>query len=133
QVRRRDNFLKHYGFLYMASISSLLRKIKTKLIPYKDITDDYIIALSIANSGAGMLPKENLYCFDYAIRNLPTDDPVLEIGSFAGLSTNAIIYYLAKNNRSNKFFTCDKWDFEDKDQFNRIFSLNAAYDDYRKF
>jgi Methyltransferase domain len=115
------------------SFPSIFRKIKTKIFPYKNITDDYIIALTIANSGAGMLPKENLYCFDYAIKNLPTNDPVLEIGSFAGLSTNAIIYYLNKNNRVNRFFTCDKWDFEDKEQYNRIFALNSTYGQYREF
>jgi predicted O-methyltransferase YrrM len=115
------------------SFLSMFRKLKTKIFPFKDITDDYIIALSIANSGAGMLPKENLYCLDYAIKNLPTNDPVLEIGSFAGLSTNAIIYYLNKNKQTNNFFTCDKWDFEDKDQYNRIFALNTTYENYRQF
>ncbi|MFI5134514.1 MAG: class I SAM-dependent methyltransferase [Chitinophagales bacterium] len=115
------------------SFLSTLRKIKTKIFPYKDITDDYIIALSIANSGAGMLLKENLICFDYAIKNLPTNDPIVEIGSFAGLSANAIIYYLQKNNRNNEFFTCDKWDFEEKENSNRIFALHVSYEEYREF
>jgi hypothetical protein len=56
-----------------------------------DISDDYINWLSFANSG--MLHRGNLYCFDYAIEHLPTEAPIIEIGSFCGLSANVITYY----------------------------------------
>ena len=61
----------------------------------KDISDEdeYVEWLCFAN--AGMLDRGNLYCFDYAIRNLPSSAPLIEIGSFCGLSTNLITYYKA--------------------------------------
>src|SRR5687767_3117074 len=49
---------------------------------------EYMSWLSFAN--AGMLTPGNVDCFDYAIRNLPSSAPLVEIGSFCGLSTNAI-------------------------------------------
>lgn len=55
----------------------------------------------------GWLEPGHLYCFDYAIKNLPNDKPIIEIGTFAGLSTNTILYYLKKHKRSNKLLTTD--------------------------
>jgi hypothetical protein len=77
----------------------------------KDISDDYIEWLGYAN--VGMLMPGNLYSFDLAVQNLPTQDPILEIGAFSGLSTNAIAYYLRKHGKTNLFFNCDKWQFAD--------------------
>lgn len=71
---------------------------------------EFISWLKFAN--AGMLENGNLYCFEYAIKNLPSENPVIEIGSFCGLSTNLISFYLQLNNRPNKLITCDKWFFE---------------------
>lgn len=53
-----------------------------------DISDDYVNWLCYAN--AGMLHRGNLYCFDYAIRNLPSEAPIVEVGSFCGLSANLL-------------------------------------------
>jgi methyltransferase family protein len=75
-----------------------------------DISDEYVAWVCFAN--AGMLDRGNLYCFDYAIRNLPSDAPILEIGSFCGLSTNLLTYYKLKHGARNPLFTCDKWQFE---------------------
>jgi hypothetical protein len=72
-----------------------------------DISDEFTLHLQGVNGG--YLEIGNLYCFDYAIRRI-SDAPILEIGSFAGLSTNLISYYLRKNGKENKFFTCDKWE-----------------------
>lgn len=88
-----------------------LRKALRGLSDYraKDITDDYIFWLGHANNG--MLRPGNLYCFDYAIQHMPDGLPILEIGSWAGLSANAITYYKRKHGRANWLITCDKWDF----------------------
>jgi hypothetical protein len=75
-----------------------------------NLTDEYVQWLSFAN--AGMLNRGNLLCFDYAIRNLPSDHAIVEIGSFCGLSTNLLAYYLQKHGAANPLFTCDKWEFE---------------------
>ena len=76
----------------------------------KDISDDYTFWLSHANTG--MMRPGNLLCFDYAIQNMPENLPILEIGSWAGLSANVITYYKRKYRRLNRLLTCDKWDFK---------------------
>ena len=75
-----------------------------------DITDEYVKWLCFAN--AGMLDRGNLYLISHAISNLPSDAPILEIGSFCGLSSNLLTYYKRKHCRPNRLFTCDKWEFE---------------------
>ncbi len=55
----------------------------------------------------GWLEPGHLYCFDYAIKNLPDNNPILEIGTFAGLSTNTILFFLSKHNKANKLITTD--------------------------
>lgn len=71
---------------------------------------EFIDWLKFAN--AGMLDSGNLYCFEYAIKNLPSDNPIIEIGSFCGLSTNLITFYLRQFSKTNKLINCDKWIFE---------------------
>lgn len=75
-----------------------------------DISDEYVNWLCFAN--AGMLDRGNLYCFDYAMENLPSGAPVVEIGSFCGLSTNLLTYYKRRRGRTNPLVTCDRWVFE---------------------
>jgi hypothetical protein len=78
-----------------------------------DITDVYVRWLSYAN--AGMVDRGNLYLMDYALGRLPSNAPMLEIGSFCGLSTNLLTYYKRKHSLRNPLFTCDKWEFENGD------------------
>jgi len=75
-----------------------------------DITDEYITWLY--NINAGILVPGNLFCMDYAIRSLPSQAPILEIGSFCGLSTNVITYLKEKHAARNALFTCEPWKFE---------------------
>lgn len=71
---------------------------------------EYMNWLTFAN--AGILSRGNLYCFDYAIRNLPSTAPIVEIGSFCGLATNMITYLKEKYDVRNPLVTCDKWIFQ---------------------
>lgn len=71
---------------------------------------EYLDWLSFAN--AGMLGRGNVYCMDYAISHLPSAAPIVEIGSFAGLSTNALSHLKQKYSVRNHLITCDKWLFE---------------------
>ncbi len=71
---------------------------------------EFISWLKFAN--AGMLQEGNIFAFEYAIKNLPSENPVIEIGSFCGLSTNLISFYLERENKNNRLITCDKWVFE---------------------
>jgi len=72
--------------------------------------DDFFTWLIFCN--AGMLQPGNMDAFNHAIANLPTNDPIIEIGSFCGLSTNVVSYLKQKHGAPNKFFTCDRWIFE---------------------
>jgi len=78
--------------------------------PIVDISTSFVNWLCYAN--AGMLERGNLYCFKHAIDNLPSDAPIVEIGSFCGLSTNLITHYKQEAGVKNPLFTCDRWDFE---------------------
>ena len=73
--------------------------------------DHYLDWLTVAN--AGMLTRGNVDCFAHALRHLPSGAPIVEIGSFCGLSTNTITHLKAVAGVSNKLLTCDKWVFED--------------------
>src|SRR5262245_23626591 len=75
-----------------------------------DITDHYVKWLCYAN--AGMLNRGNLYLMDYALQRIPSQAPIIEIGSFCGLSANLLTYYKKKYALTNKLITCDKWEFE---------------------
>jgi len=92
-------------------ISNILRLIHfgIEYVTTKTINDKYIYWLTFAN--AGMLSKGNIYSMQYAIDNLPSSNPVIEIGSFCGLSTNVISYFLLTKGKNNKMFSCDKWLF----------------------
>ncbi len=60
----------------------------------------------------GMLEKGNVNAMQYAIANMPPGKPILEIGSFCGLSTVVLSYLLDKRSKTPPIFTCDKWEFE---------------------
>jgi hypothetical protein len=79
------------------------------LRPPAVLHDEYLDWLTIAV--AGMQVPGNLYLFDVAIATAPAA-PMLEIGSFCGLSTNIIGYLKAKHGRRDPLFSVDKWIFE---------------------
>jgi hypothetical protein len=56
----------------------------------------------------------NRYSMEYGVSRLPSDSPLLVIGSFCGLSTNVLTYYKRKHAKNNRLITCDKWEFERK-------------------
>ncbi len=93
---------------------------------------EFISWLKFAN--AGTLDNGNLYCFEYAIEHLPSNSPVIEIGSFCGLSTNVISYYLQKFNKLNKLITADKWIFEGGENANEFLTgSNITHNEYKLF
>jgi len=98
-------------------------------IEYINLMDDYLGFLSFVN--AGMLNKGNLLCFDYALRNLPSTNPIVEIGSFCGLSTNIIAYYKQKHGVTNPLFNCDKWEFEGAS--GNVGDSDIPHSEYRTF
>lgn len=96
------------------------------------VRSEYLDWLSLAN--AGMLLPGNVDCFDHAIRNLPGASPVVEIGSFCGLSTNVIAHLLARHGARNTLVTCDKWIFEGARDGEALGeSRTVSHAEYREF
>ena len=112
----------------MNKISYYFNRVFSK--PIQTVNDDYLSWLSFAN--AGMLNPGNTFAFDHAIKNLPGDEPIIEIGSFCGLSTNAISYLLKKHKRHNKIISSDKWIFEGSEN-KYLGSSGIPHEEYRNF
>ena len=112
----------------MGRVKQLLRIALKK--PVKRLSDEYIHWLTFAN--AGMLEPGNAYAMDHAIKNLPTGDPVFEIGSFCGLSTNVMRYLLSKYGKNNKIISSDKWIFEGSDAKN-LGDSKITHGEYSQF
>ncbi|MBT8339771.1 MAG: class I SAM-dependent methyltransferase [Desulfatitalea sp.] len=82
----------------------------------------------------GMLTPENVEAMRYAIANMPIGRPVVEIGSFCGLSTTVLSYLLSKRLGATLFFTCDKWEFEGQQTGKPLCdSLPVTHDDYQAY
>ncbi len=90
----------------------------------------FIEWLRFAN--AGMLVSGNLPLFEFAIANLPSEAPIVEIGAFCGLSTNVISHYKRRHRKQNKLFSSDKWEFENANT-DKIPGSNILFSDYRRF
>jgi hypothetical protein len=98
---------------------------------FVEVSDDYVNWLCFAN--AGMLDKRNLYLIDYAMKQLPTAAPILEIGSFCGLSANILTHYKRKYGLKNRLVTCDKWEFERSPGTDYLGDSNISHSEYRRF
>lgn len=98
-------------------------------IEFRDLTDPFVSWLALAN--AGMLNRGNLLCFDHALRNLPSDHPIVEIGAFCGLSTNLLAYYKRRSGARNRLFNCDRWLFEGAE--GSVGDSDVSHHDYRLF
>jgi len=99
--------------------------------PINLINDEFITWLCYAN--AGMLERGNLYLIDYAISHLPSTAPILEIGSFCGLSTNVIARFKRKHGVSNPLITCDRWEFENVNGRSNIADSPVLFSEYKTF
>jgi hypothetical protein len=110
---------------------TFLARLQRRLRPPIDITDEYVRWLTMAN--AGMLDHGNLYCFDYAMRNLPSGAPIVEIGSFCGLSTNLLSYYKQRAEVANRIFTSDAWLFEGANKSRLDDGSTISHQEYRDF
>jgi hypothetical protein len=80
-----------------------------------------------------MLARGNVYAMRFALENLPSTKPVLEIGSFCGLSTNVISYFLSVKGRKNRIFSCDIWIFEGAENGGNLGDSQISYQQYHDF
>lgn len=96
--------------------------------------DDFIKKLCYAN--AGMLNIGNILCFDYAISHLPSNSPIIEIGSFCGLSANVITYLKLRHKINNTLFCVDPWCYNVGDELQKLAEHptlnNKQYNDFVK-
>jgi len=99
--------------------------------PIQILNDEYINWLCYANPG--MLERGNLYLMDYAISHLPSAAPILEIGTFCGLSTNVLTHLKRKHGVKNPLVTCDKWEFENVNGRSNIANSPILFSEYKKF
>jgi len=95
------------------------------------VDDEFLRWLGYANSG--MVERGNCHLVDYAFRHLSSAAPMLEIGSFSGLSTNILTHFKRKHHLTNRLFTCDKWDFENVNGRARVADSPVLFSDYRAF
>jgi hypothetical protein len=98
-------------------LQKILNKIFYKNSIKKIEEDNYIKRLPSSVIGQGMLHEGNIYLIDFAIRNMPSDGYVIEIGSYGGLSTNLILHLLNKHNKNNLLLGCDAWQYEGYNDF----------------
>jgi len=113
----------------MSKINYYIKRIFSPKI--QTVNEEYLKWLSFAN--AGMLHPGNIFCFDHAIKNLPSASPIIEIGSFCGLSTNTITFLLKKYKKENKIFSSDKWLYEGYDSSGNLGNSNISHEEYRHF
>lgn len=90
---------------------NLLKKLATRNIRRLP-EDDFMKRLPSLLIGQGMLHPGNPWLFDYAVKNMPANGSVVEIGSYGGLSANLLIHLLQHHGRTESFFTCDPWIYE---------------------
>lgn len=114
-------------------MQSRLKNIYHKLTQKSPVIsgDLFIKRLSFAN--AGMMHPGNVHCFEYVAKHSNSDSPILEIGSFCGLSTNAINHFYSLNGKKNKFFTSDKWEFESTEDQETVNQSGITGADYSNF
>lgn len=93
--------------------------------------DDYLVWLGWAVPG--MLYPGNEYCIDHALRHLPSAAPIVEIGSFCGLSTNLITYLRQKHGVTNRLVTADPWEFQGVEDHHRVGLSQITQREYRRY
>ncbi len=99
--------------------------------PIQILNDEYITWQCYAN--LGMVEKGNHYLMDYAILHHPSAVPILEIGTFCGLSTNVITHFKRKHGIGNPLITSDKWEFENVNGRPFIADSPILFSEYKKF
>ncbi|MBL7829291.1 MAG: class I SAM-dependent methyltransferase [Saprospiraceae bacterium] len=89
-------------------VYKLIGKQEFKTLPH----NDFLLRLRSSVIGEGMLHPGNPYLMDLAIRKMPVGGCVLEIGSYAGLSSIVLHYLLDQRQRKEPLYCCDAWIYE---------------------
>jgi hypothetical protein len=82
----------------------------------------------------GMLNRGNVEAMDHGIAHRPSEAPMLEIGSFCGLSTCVLSYLRRKHGATGPLVTCDRWVFEGQSLGAPLGDgTHVTHDEYRAF
>lgn len=88
-------------------------KIVKRIKGIKTIHEDpFLKRLKATVIGEGMLNEGNIYLINKALKNMPNEGYIVEIGVYGGLSTNLILHLQKKNNKLNVMVGCDAWVYE---------------------
>ncbi|MBA3679886.1 MAG: class I SAM-dependent methyltransferase [Bacteroidetes bacterium] len=79
---------------------------------YKRINDPFFKRLSSSVLGGNMLLDGNIFLMDHAIKNMPENSCVFEIGCFGGHSSVGLLHLIKKHKRSADLYACDCWVYE---------------------
>jgi hypothetical protein len=91
-------------------LPGVLRALGYRTRPLPPVHIDDVVA-RMQSIIPGWIRHGNLEAFAYCLARLPSNDPIMEIGSFAGLSLNYIILLLRGAHRPNPVFSIDPWEF----------------------
>lgn len=105
---KTELYLRNHGL--RKTLAAAFRVLSRKVDP--DHPNHWSEIDAIRNAVPGMLVAGNVECFEYAIKNLPSSNPILEIGSFAGLSACVMSYLLQKYGKPNRIWCVDPWQWE---------------------
>lgn len=82
----------------------------------------------------GWLDRGNIDAMSHALRHLPGDAPIVEIGSFHGLSTCVLTHLKQVHAVKNQLFTCDRWASGEPDPTKKIDGSAAlTYEEFSVF
>lgn len=81
----------------------------------------------------GMMVRGNVDCFSYALARLPSDAPMIEIGSWCGLSTCMLGYLKRVHGVSNRLFCADRWIFQGFDETKCVGDSSLTHEAYGRF
>lgn len=120
--------IRHHSLKSLKKIFYFFKRNLTPQTHYHE--DGYVQYMSYVCSG-DMLEKGNIHVWDYVIKNLESKSPILEIGAFAGLSTNIMTYFLLKHGKDNQLYTVDYWKLKPND--GEFFHKEFLFEEYNNF
>ena len=114
----------------MKYIRKIYYGIRRLLRPTKYYSDDFTQWLAFYN--AGMMDSGNPYLFNWAIQNLPSNKPIVEIGAFCGLSTNMITHFQRMHSKTNPFYSVDAFDYDPQRSMLKISGVDLTFFDFNE-
>lgn len=91
---------------------------------YTEYNDENLEWINYAHSSPeGGMPYKNQYLYREALAEIKSYKPIIEIGTFSGRSTSAILYLMDKLGRKNRLITTDPFKFLSNSETSRIIKM----------